>query len=77
MESEIIPIVENIDSEILNLALTNKPFGGMKNKLLAIKQATENGIEACLTHGKLENAILCSFEVDFKGTRFIKKPEKS
>jgi len=76
-ESEIIPVVEEIDEEILNLVIKTKPFGGMKNKLLAIKEAMENGIEVCLTYGKLENAILSSFEVDFKGTRFIKKPEKS
>ena len=78
-EATLIEVVQQIDEEILNLAhgVSSLGTGGMHSKLLSIHKAMENEIEVCLTHGKLENAILSSFEVDFKGTRFVSNPKKS
>jgi len=78
-DAKPISVVQKITPEILHLA-EEKPgskvsVGGMKAKLLAIRQATEAGTPAVLTRG--HNAKLLELvEGTPRGTLFLPNPDK-
>ncbi|MDH4330850.1 MAG: glutamate 5-kinase [Candidatus Moranbacteria bacterium] len=72
--AKLIKEVRKINEKILTLASgkSSKGRGGMEGKLKAIARAMEQNIEVFLTYGGSIDAILNTFEKDFRGTIFKK-----
>ena len=78
-DAKLIAVVPRITAEILALADSKSgskvSVGGMKAKLLAIRQATEAGTPAVLTRG--HNALLVDLVLGHpRGTLFLPNPAK-
>ena len=78
-DAEPIAVVPRVTAEVLRLA-EEKPgsqvsVGGMKAKLLAIRQATEAGTPAVLTRGH-HARLLELVQGEARGTLFLPNPDK-
>jgi glutamate 5-kinase len=77
-KTEIIPLVEEINSDIKKLVSDEKGdlcVGGMTTKLEAVKIASEAGIPSIIANGKKENILLEIIQKKAVGTFFL--PKKS
>ncbi len=75
--AQIIPYVEEITPEIVNLAQgvgSIHSTGGMYSKIIAAKKATDNGIKVTILSGKQEGALVSFLHGEKIGTSF--KPQK-
>lgn len=71
----LIPIVNNITSDILELAKgpeNSKSKGGMKAKVTAANLATKNGIDVYIANGRSESSLIDIFDKKQVGTYFPK-----
>jgi len=76
-ERHVVPIIEEINSEIENLAggtdKKNISIGGMVSKLEAAKIAVDSGIPCIIANGKTSNVLLKILEGQQIGTLFLSK----
>jgi len=76
-QRHVIPLIQEIDSEIKNLAgdtdKRNISIGGMISKLEAAKIAVDSGIPCFIANGRIKNVLLDILEGKQIGTLFIPK----
>ena len=78
-QAKLIPIVENIDEGIEDLATGTKStvgIGGMVTKIQAAKKVSIFGVPTIIAHGKRGNIIDAIFRGEEVGTLFLPGKEK-
>ena len=74
-QRHVIPIIEEIDSGIENLAgdtdKKNISIGGMRSKLEAVRIAVDSGIPCLITNGKIHDILLKILKGDQLGTLLL------
>ena len=75
-DAQLIPIIKEINSEVLSFAGGNGSAlgtGGMKTKIQAAEMVTENGIDMIISNGAQVEKLYDIFDGKNIGTRFVKK----